>query len=58
VVTIAYYGLISSEEKLHPKAGSDASRARWFPVEKLPQLAFDHHDIIADAILRVENRYP
>lgn len=29
--------------------GDDAARARWFPLEELPELAFDHSMIVEDA---------
>jgi 8-oxo-dGTP diphosphatase len=34
------------DEMTTPKGGDDASEARWFPVSGLPQLAFDHHEIV------------
>lgn len=30
------------------KAGSDANLVKWFEIDKLPKLAFDHEQIIAD----------
>ncbi|MBQ9532671.1 MAG: NUDIX hydrolase [Prevotella sp.] len=45
VVTIAYYALVHISEV---KAGDDAAKAQWFPIDKVPALAFDH-----DLILRM-----
>ena len=50
IVTVSYYALIDST-KHRLQAGTDADRARWFPVSNLPRLAFDHR-IIVDAALR------
>jgi len=48
VLSVAYYALISStEQKL--QAGDDAAEADWYDVETLPNLAFDHADILAAA---------
>lgn len=32
------------------RAGDDAADCKWFPLDSLPDLAFDHDRIIADAI--------
>lgn len=45
VVTIAYYALVKKSEV---KGADDAAQARWFPIDSIPPLAFDH-----DRILRV-----
>lgn len=48
-VSIAFYTLINSEEtSLHAK--DDAESAEWFPVQSLPELAFDHKEIINDVL--------
>jgi 8-oxo-dGTP diphosphatase len=31
------------------EAGDDASEVNWFPLDSLPDLAFDHSEIIKDA---------
>lgn len=31
------------------KGGDDAKEAKWFPLEELPELAFDHGKIIEEA---------
>ncbi|MBS1992385.1 MAG: NUDIX hydrolase [Cyanobacteria bacterium SZAS LIN-3] len=54
VVTVAYYALVSNSQIL--KAGTDASDASWFAVDELPQLAFDHTQIIEYAHRRIRNK--
>jgi 8-oxo-dGTP diphosphatase len=41
-----------AEARRTPKidAGDDASDARWFPLNKLPPLAFDHRKIVRAAL--------
>ncbi len=52
VVTVAYYALVDSGR--HPaRASSDAAAVRWFPIDRLPPLAFDHDEIIAAALERL-----
>ena len=44
-ISIIYSGyLLNKNQKI--EAGDDAKNLRWFPINKLPDLAFDHIDII------------
>ncbi|MEA3460729.1 MAG: NUDIX hydrolase [Bacteroidota bacterium] len=37
-----------------PKAGSDAASLQWFGLNDLPELAFDHKEIVADVIRMIK----
>jgi 8-oxo-dGTP diphosphatase len=55
VVSVAYYALVKlSDHKA--KAATDAAEAKWFPVSQLPKLAFDHADILALALTRLQGK--
>ena len=47
-ITIAYLAIIDSPEEVSGQ--DDAANAMWYPITELPHLAFDHYDIIKDAI--------
>jgi 8-oxo-dGTP diphosphatase len=47
--TIAVAFLAEVDACPAPAAGDDAGEAAWFPLDRLPPLAFDHDDIIAHA---------
>lgn len=53
-VTIAYLAVLP--HTVEATGSDDARNARWFPVDALPPLAFDHDRIIGDAIERVRRR--
>jgi 8-oxo-dGTP diphosphatase len=53
VVTVAYYALIPADAPFRLEGGSDACQASWFPVDQLPELAFDHKEIAAYALRRL-----
>ena len=45
VISVVYYG-ITELNKSEVRGGDDAKQATWFPVERVPQLAFDHEKIL------------
>lgn len=59
VISIAYFGLVNTSNYQQLKASTDAEHARWYPVKKLPPLAFDHKQALTMAIerLRTKIRY-
>jgi 8-oxo-dGTP diphosphatase len=54
VVTVAHYALVPNSQVL--QAGTDAADAAWFPIAKLPSLAFDHREIVDHAHERLRNK--
>jgi 8-oxo-dGTP diphosphatase len=50
-VSVSFYGTIEPENS-SLKAGDDAADARWFPVNTLPKLGFDHEEVIEMAMER------
>lgn len=56
VISAAYLALIRPPRR-GPKAGDDAARAEWFPLRRLPGLAFDHDKIIAAAKKRIQELF-
>lgn len=53
VISIAYLALVKLQEV---KGGDDAQDAQWFPIDKVPHLAFDHDVILRDAMTRLRER--
>jgi 8-oxo-dGTP diphosphatase len=49
VITVAYYSLVKMDE-YQPQPSSFAGKATWINVMQIPDLAFDHNDIVERAI--------
>ena len=44
-------------DRVQPRGGDDAREARWFSLDALPPLAFDHAEILQKALaLRAGHR--
>lgn len=55
VITLAHLALVRLDEQV-AQAGSDASEAAWFPLGDLPELAFDHDQVLAAAQAALRER--
>ena len=47
-ITVAYLAIIDAPVAVTGQ--DDAAKAEWWPLSDLPHLAFDHYDIMQDAI--------
>lgn len=53
VITVAYFSLV----KLHgfePQPRSFARKVAWFPIDEVPDLAFDHNEIVESGLLALQ----
>lgn len=55
VVSIAYYALVKLSD-YSPQAGTDTDNIQWFPLSEIPELAFDHQEILKVAIDRLKGK--
>ena len=52
VITIAYFALVPNDV-IQPRPGDDTAETGWFSMFDLPELAFDHRDILEYALTRL-----
>src|SRR5690606_6617481 len=62
LVTVAYWGIVPSATGPvggcpRPEPADDAADARWWSINWLPALAYDHGDIAADAVQMLCTRH-
>ena len=57
VISTAYLGLVRPSQ-VELAGGTDARAARWFPIQRLPELAFDHKAIVDSALTRLRSKLP
>ena len=51
VISIAFFTVINVADV---QGGDDATQAQWFTVDSIPPLAFDHQQILNDAVGRIQ----
>ncbi len=54
-ITVAYLAIVDSQKEVIGQ--DDAAMAQWFPITELPPLAFDHYDIMQDAVKTYANTF-
>ena len=52
VISVAYFTLVRMAEV---EGADDAAQARWFPINQIPDLAFDHREIFELALERMSH---
>lgn len=55
VITVAYLALVEPSE-LKPHASSWAKQTSWHSVKNVPQLAFDHQEILDASLIELKSR--
>ncbi|HSL93301.1 MAG TPA: NUDIX domain-containing protein [Bacillota bacterium] len=53
VITVAYFAIVPADAIEHPEAGTDAQETSWHAMDQLPELAFDHREILEYALTRL-----
>jgi 8-oxo-dGTP diphosphatase len=56
VITVAYYALLEAGLVKNMRAGSDADDVAWWSIYKLPELAFDHRQILEYTLQRLRGK--
>lgn len=54
VITVAYTAIVEKSH-INPHPASWAISTDWHPIDKIPKLAFDHKDILANALTELKN---
>ena len=55
VITIGYYALVK-REAYNIKAGFTASDAKWYKINNIPDLIYDHNEILSYSVQNLRNR--
>lgn len=53
-ITVAFLAVVDLASLPPARGGDDAAEARWFDLDQLPNLAFDHNEILRCALQRLQ----
>lgn len=56
VITVAYYALVKMDD-FNPSASSFAEKVYWEDIHNIPELAFDHNEILEVALHRLRDEF-
>jgi len=51
-ISVVFWGILNDRQQA--KAGDDARETGWFDINNLPELAFDHRDVVEMAIRKLK----
>ena len=51
-ISVVFHGMLTGNQEA--TAGDDAREAAWFDINNLPELAFDHRDVVEMAIRKLK----
>lgn len=54
-ISVVFYGFVEKEQ-MNYQAGDDAAEAGWFDLKALPDLAFDHQEILLEFVEFIKKR--
>ncbi len=53
-ISVVFYGITGQRHEV--RGMDDAAEAKWFPINDLPPMAFDHEQILQDAIRELSKK--
>jgi 8-oxo-dGTP diphosphatase len=56
VITVAYYALVKMAD-FNPNPASFAGEALWQDIQQVPELAFDHNEIVEVALWKLQRHF-
>ena len=51
-ISVVFWGVLNTDQEA--VAGDDAKNAKWFNLDHLPELAFDHHQVVKFAMGKIK----